>query len=165
MTDTVTLAMGSRMPLLGFGTWQIHDDAAGRASPAALEGGYRHLDTATMYGNEREVGRALAESGVPRDDVFLTTKIWPDEQAPDDLRAAAEDSLRTLGVDRVDLLLLHWPSKEHPLEETIGALNETREAGLTRLIGVSNFPPGMLRRALSYGPVANNQVEFHPYLG
>ena len=107
MTDTVTLAMGSRMPLLGFGTWQIHDDEAVRASAAALEAGYRHLDTATVYGNEREVGRALAESGVPRDEVFLTTKCPPDRAGRelDTLRR----SLDLLQTDHVDLWLIHWP--------------------------------------------------------
>jgi len=156
---------GVTVPKLGFGTWEITGEAATEAVRHALEIGYRHLDTARVYGNEVEVGRGIAASGVPREDVFLTTKVFPSEFRPEKLRAAAEDSLRNLGVDRVDLLLLHWPSRRHDLEETLGALDAVREDGLTRLIGVSNFPAGMLREARAIAPVANDQVEFHPFLG
>ena len=156
---------GVTVPKIGFGTWQITGRDCYDAVHHALEIGYRHIDTARAYDNEAEVGRALADSGVDRDDIFLTTKIWIDDFAPDRLRAAAEDSLRTLAVDRVDLLLLHWPSKERPLDETLEALTQVQVDGLTRLIGVSNFPPSVFRRALELAPLANNQVEFHPYLG
>ena len=165
MTTTTIEVQGATVPKLGFGTWQITGRDCYDAVRHALEIGYRHIDTARMYGNEREVGQAIADSGIARDDIFLTTKIWPDDHAPDRLRAAGEDSLRTLAVDDVDLVLLHWPSKEHPLEATIEALTKLREDGLTKLIGVSNFPPSLLRRALQLGPIANDQVEFHPYLG
>ena len=164
MTSTIDV-QGVTVPKLGFGTWQITGRDCYDAVRHALEIGYRHLDTARAYDNEKEVGRAIADSGVAREEIFLTTKIWIDDYEPARLRAAAEDSLRNLRVDQVDLLLLHWPGKERPLEETISALTKTRESGLTRLIGVSNFPPSQLRRALELGPVANDQVEFHPYLG
>jgi 2,5-diketo-D-gluconate reductase B len=164
MTTTIEI-QGVTVPKLGFGTWQITGRDCYEAVRHALEIGYRHIDTARAYGNEREVGQAIADSSPARDDVFLTTKIWPDDHAPDRLRAAAEDSLRTLGVEAVDLVLLHWPSKEHPLEATVEALSKLREDGLSRLIGVSNFPPSLLRDALRAGPIANDQVEFHPYLG
>ena len=156
---------GVAVPRLGFGTWQITGDAATEAVRDALELGYRHIDTARMYGNEREVGRGLADSSVARGDVWLTTKVWPDNLAPDRLRASAEASLRDLAVDGVDLLLIHWPSKDVPLEDSLTEMVRLREEGLTREIGVSNFPPGMLRRALALAPVFCNQVEYHPLLG
>ncbi len=156
---------GVTVPKLGFGTWQITGDACHEAVTHALDLGYRHIDTARAYENEAEVGRAIEESSVDRGDVFLTTKLWITEFAADDLRAATEDSLRKLRVDHVDLLLLHWPNPDVPLEETLEALDGVREAGLTRLIGVSNFPAGMLRRALELAPIATDQVEFHPFLG
>src|SRR6478672_13392864 len=104
---TLTLRGGSTIPLLGFGTWQIKGDDAVRSTTAALEAGYRHLDTATVYGNEQEVGRALAESGIARDDVFVTTKMWPDRAGRE--RETLEESLTALGLDRIDLWLIHWP--------------------------------------------------------
>jgi diketogulonate reductase-like aldo/keto reductase len=153
------------MPRLGFGTWQVEPHEAEEAVRDALDVGYRHIDTARMYGNEREVGRAIAGSGVARQDVWLTTKIWPDDFAADRLSAATEDSLRTLGVDQIDLLLLHWPSQEVPLTETLPALSAVRERGWAREIGVSNFPAWMLREALEIAPeIFNDQVEFHPFL-
>src|SRR5919107_3034203 len=131
--DTVTLTAGSAMPLLGFGTWQIKGDDAVRATTTALETGYRHLDTATVYGNEGEVGRALADSGVPRDEVFLTTKCPPD-------RAGAEletlqRSLDLLGTDSVDLWLVHWPG-DADLGAIWKAFTEAQQQGLTRAIRV-----------------------------
>src|SRR3954454_21223553 len=152
MTDTVTLAMGSRMPLLGFGTWQIHDDEAVRASAAALEAGYRHLDTATVYGNEREVGRALAESGVPRDEVFLTTKC-PPNRAGRELDTLRE-SLDKLQTDHVDLWLIHWPADGSRSSSIWKAFVEARDAGLTREIGVSNFDPQLIDEVTAAAGVA-----------
>ncbi|HEX8103188.1 MAG TPA: aldo/keto reductase [Solirubrobacteraceae bacterium] len=153
------------VPRLGFGTWQITGRDCERAVADALEIGYRHIDTARAYGNEREVGRGLAASGLARDEIFLATKLWMDEFEPDRLRAAAEDSLARLGTDYVDLLLLHWPNPDVPLEATLGAMVELREAGHIRELGVSNFPPGHLRRALAAAPVFTDQVELHPFLG
>jgi len=164
MTDTVTLAMGSRMPLLGFGTWQIHDDEAVRASAAALEAGYRHLDTATVYGNEREVGRALAESGVPRDEVFLTTKCPPDRAGRelDTLRR----SLDLLQTDHVDLWLIHWPGRGSANVDMWRSFVEARDSGLAREIGVSNFDAPLVDAVSKPTGVvpAVNQIEWSPLL-
>jgi len=162
---SVTTA-GVDIPAIGFGTWQIEGDDAQRMVEAALEVGYRHIDTAAIYGNETEVGRGLAAAGLPRDQVFVTTKIWVDTFAEGDLQRAAEASLKRLGLDQVDLLLLHWPKPRPPLAETIGALNDVKNRGWTRAIGVSNFPSAFWReaQALSEAPLATNQVEYHPFL-
>jgi 2,5-diketo-D-gluconate reductase B len=156
---------GTTVPKLGFGTWQIEGPECQEAVEDALAIGYRHIDTARAYGNEEHVGRGLAAAGIPRNEFFLTTKIARDEYAPDDLRRAAEDSLRKLGVDGLDLLLLHWPNPDFPLEETLGALIGLRDDGLIKHLGVSNFPPGMLREAIGLAPIFTDQVEFHPFLG
>ena len=156
---------GTRVPKLGFGTWQLTGEACATAVRDALDLGYRHIDTARSYDNEREVGAALSDSGVDRDQIFLTTKIWMDDFEPGRLRAAAEDSLNNLGTDYVDLLLLHWPNPDVPLEQSLGAMVELRDDGLIRELGVSNFPPQLLLRALDIAPVFCNQVEFHPFLG
>ncbi|PAP74973.1 aldo/keto reductase [Rubrivirga marina] len=154
------------MPALGLGTWQMRGAEARRAVEHALAIGYRHVDTAAMYGNEAEVGAALAASGVPRADVFLTTKVWRDRVAPSKLGASADESLRALGTDYVDLLLLHWPNPEIELEAQLEALAAVREAGKARLIGVSNYPAEMLRDALELVPdLAVDQVEYHAALG
>ena len=156
---------GTTVPKLGFGTWQIEGPECQEAVEDALAIGYRHIDTARAYGNEREVGRGLAAGGVPRQEFFLTTKIAREEYAPDDLRRAAEDSLSNLQVDCLDLLLLHWPNPDFPLAETLGALVALRDDGLIGHLGVSNFPVGMLQQALELAPVFADQVEFHPFLG
>jgi len=153
------------IPALGFGTWQLEGDVARSLVEAALETGYRHIDTAAAYRNEKNVGAAIAASGVARDDIFLTTKIWVDQFADGDLQAAAAKSVERLGTP-VDLLLLHWPKPNPPLDETLRALNEVRASGLTRAIGLSNFPTVLFDKAvaLSEAPIATNQVEYHPYL-
>jgi 2,5-diketo-D-gluconate reductase B len=156
---------GTTVPKLGFGTWQIEGPECQEAVEDALAIGYRHIDTARAYGNEQEVGRGLTAAGVPRNEYFLTTKIQREEYAPDDLRRAAEDSLRNLQVDCLDLLLLHWPNPDVVLEETLGALVGLRDDGLILHLGVSNFPAGLLREALKVAPVFAEQVEFHPFLG
>ena len=162
--DLVTLSEGARMPLLGFGTWQIKGDDAVRATSAALEAGYRHLDTATVYGNEREVGRALADSGVARDDVFLTTKFPPNRagQELETLRA----SLEMLQTDHLDLWLIHWPGEGTANEDIWRTFVEAREAGLTREIGVSNFDGELLDAVTGAAGVAPavNQIEWSPLL-
>ena len=165
--DTTMRALeiqGTTVPKLGFGTWQIEGPECQEAVEDALEIGYRHIDTARAYGNEAEVGRGIAAAGVPRNEFFLTTKIWREEYAPGDLQRAAEDSLKNLQVDCLDLLLLHWPNPDFPLEETLGALAGLRDEGLILHLGVSNFPAGMLRDALSVAPIFADQVEFHPFL-
>jgi len=155
---------GARVPALGLGTWQLGGDACVRAVEHALTLGYRHLDTAQGYGNEAAVGEGLRRSGVPRDQVFLTTKVRPRHFRHADLLRSTEASLAALGVEAVDLLLLHWPNPEVPLEETLAALFEARERGLTRHVGVSNFPPSLLGRAVAAGPILTDQVEYHPFL-
>lgn len=153
---------GTRIPRLGFGTWEVVD-ACYESVRHALDVGYRHLDTAQAYGNEEHVGRAVADSDVDRDEVFLTTKVWRDAARAQDVHRTTEESLRKLRVDHVDLLLLHWPA-DVPLEETLGAMAELRDQGRTRLIGVSNFPSDLLDRAVGITDIATNQVEYHPFL-
>lgn len=157
---------GAEIPKIGFGTFRLQGDVATDAVAAALASGYRHIDTAQAYDNEIEVGAALRDGGVPRDDIFLTTKVWVDRFRDGDLQASVRESLQRLGTDDVDLLLLHWPSPEVPLEETIAALNEVRREGLTRHIGVSNFTVDLVRRAVtaSDAPLVTDQVEYHPRL-
>lgn len=158
-------AGGAYIPALGFGTYRLAEDEARRMVEDALSVGYRHVDTAQMYRNEAGVGRGIRGSGVDRDEVFLTTKVWPDNFRRDDLLDSLQESLSKLGLCHVDLVLLHWPSQSVPLEETISALNEARERGYTRHIGVSNFDPKLLSQAaeLSDDPLVNNQVEYHPF--
>jgi 2,5-diketo-D-gluconate reductase B len=163
-TETIEI-QGTRVPRLGFGTWQIEGSDATEAVRDALEIGYRQIDTARAYGNEAEVGAGIAGSGVDREDIFLTTKIFPGDFEPDAVKAAAEDSLRSLRTDYLDLLLLHWPDDSVPLERTLAALAELREAGRIRNLGVSNFPAGLLAQALEHAPVFCDQVEYHPFLG
>lgn len=154
------------MPALGFGTFRMEGADAEEGVRDALEIGYRHIDTAQIYGNEAEVGRAITASPVDRDDVFLTTKVWPDNFAASDLRASVYESLRKLQTDSVNLLLLHWPRFDVPMAETIEALNEVHDAGKARHLGVSNFTTELLAEAreLSDAPLVANQVEYHPFL-
>ena len=153
------------IPALGFGTYQLEPDDARRMVAAALNLGYRHVDTAFIYGNEAAVGLGVGDSGVARDEVFLTTKIWITNLRDGDLQRQAEQSAERLG-QAPDLLLLHWPKPTPPLEETIAALNDARARGFTRHIGLSNYPLALFRRAaaLSEAPLITNQVEYHPYL-
>jgi 2,5-diketo-D-gluconate reductase B len=162
--ETVLTVQGTSIPRLGFGTWELNGRAASDGVRDALEIGYRHVDTARAYENEAEVGEAIAASGVDRGEIWLTTKVFPTEFEPARFKAAAEDSLRALRTDYLDLLLLHWPSNEVPLEHTLAALGELRDAGKVRHAGVSNFPAGMLERALAILPLLADQVEYHPFL-
>lgn len=159
-------ANGAQIPALGLGTWTLKGEECVNLVAHAVEIGYRHLDTAAMYANEEAVGEGLRRSGVSRDDVFVTTKVWWTDLAPDDLRRSAEASLKKLGLKEVDLLLIHWPNPAIPLDGTIAALNMARRDGLARHIGVSNFPTALLRQAieLSEASLVANQVEHHPYL-
>lgn len=158
---------GAAIPALGFGTWELRGDTARALVEAALEIGYRHIDTAQMYGNEAEVGAALNASSLPRDGLFVTTKVWPDNFRRGELERSAEVSLGRLGLDHVDLLLLHWPNPDVPLAETIEALNAVAERGQARHIGVSNFNTARIDETvrLSARPLVTNQVEYHPFLG
>ena len=159
-------ANGARIPCLGMGTWTLAGDACSDLVAHALSIGYRHVDTAGGYKNEAEVGAGIRASGIARDDVFVTTKVWHTHLQRDDFRRAAEDGVERLGIGQVDLLLIHWPNPAVPLAETVGALNAAREDGLARHIGVSNFPTGLLAqaRALSPAPLVADQVEHHPML-
>ena len=165
MTNIVH-ANGATIPAIGFGTWRLRGDAALKSVETALEAGYRHIDTAAMYGNEEQVGEAIRTHSTGRDEVFLTTKVWSSDLADGQLQRSAEASLRRLGLDVVDLLLIHWPSTTVPLKEQIGALCKARKQGLARHIGVSNFSPTYLDAAVRMAeePIVTNQVEHHPYL-
>lgn len=158
-------ANGARIPAVGLGTWELSGPVAARIVEYALGIGYRHVDTARMYGNEREVGAAIRASGVPREEVFVTTKIWPDSFRRGELQRAAADSVERLGFVP-DLLLLHWPNPTVPLAETMAALVDARERGYTRHIGISNFPTPLMAEAIRLSPVplVTNQVEYHPFL-
>jgi 2,5-diketo-D-gluconate reductase B len=152
------------IPKLGFGTWRLSGRECSDGVADALAAGYRHVDTARMYGNEGDVGRGLRSSAVDRSEVWLTTKVWPDDLAPDRVRASLERSLRALGTDYVDLYLIHWPNPRIPLAATLEAMTRLRDEGRTREIGVSNFTSAQFREALDLGPVLVNQVEYHVYL-
>jgi 2,5-diketo-D-gluconate reductase B len=152
------------IPKLGFGTWRLSGRECIAGVSDALAAGYVHVDTARMYGNEEEVGRGLRASGVERSEIWLTTKVWPDDLAPKRVRGSLEASLRALGDDYVDLFLIHWPNPRVPLAATLDAMTALREEGKTRAIGVSNFTSAQFREALDLAPVIVNQVEYHVYL-
>ena len=157
---------GARIPLLGLGTWELRGRVCTRVVEQALRLGYRHLDTAEIYDNERDVGEGLRASGVKRSEVFLTTKIWPTHYAPLELERAARECLVRLRLSEVDLLLLHWPNPQIPLAETLGALCKVKREGLARRIGVSNFTVALIDEAVraTSEPLICNQVECHPFL-
>lgn len=155
---------GTSVPALGLGTWRLDGQAAYDAVERALAVGYRHVDTAQAYENEEDVGRALRDADVDREEVFLTTKIWLANLAPKRVGPSVETSLRKLKTDYVDLVLIHWPSNEVPLEQTLDAMMQLREQAKARHIGVSNFTPSLLRRAADHAPIFSIQVEYHPFL-
>jgi 2,5-diketo-D-gluconate reductase B len=158
-------AGGARIPALGLGTWELRGRTCARIVEQALRLGYRHIDTAQMYDNEREVGEGLRASAVPRGEVFVTTKIWPTHFAPNDLVRSLKESLFKLRMTEVDLVLLHWPSPRVPLNETLAGLTNAKQAGLTKHIGISNFDVELTKEAISLSsePLVCNQVEYHPY--
>ncbi|MGP5010653.1 aldo/keto reductase [Psychrobacter glacincola] len=167
-TYNIRTAGQANIPVLGLGTWQSTGQDCVDVVSQALKMGYEHIDTAQAYGNEKEVGQGIKQSGVSRDKFFLTTKIFPDDMKfePEKLIAAAKRSLADLDTDYVDLLLLHWPDDRVPLSETIPALCELQKQGLTRHIGVSNFNIANIIEAEKYAdvPIVVNQVEFHPFI-
>ena len=156
---------GVDVPALGFGTWPMKGKTCRTAVGTALEHGYRHVDTAQMYENEAAVGRAIAESAVPREDVFLVTKLLSGNLARDDVLRTTRESLDRLGTGSVDLLLIHSPSRSVPIEESIGAMNRLQANGSVEHIGVSNFSAPQLEAAMdaSETPILTNQVEYHPF--
>ncbi len=163
--QTVT-AHGATIPVIGFGTWNISGAACAQAVSDAISIGYRHIDTAASYRNEDLVGEGIRASGVPREQLFITTKVGPENLAEKDFYASVENSLRQLQIDQVDLLLIHWASKVLPVADTIKPLNEAKRRGWTRHIGVSNFTIKLLTEAwaATKEPIVTNQIEYHPYL-
>lgn len=157
---------GAAIPSLGFGTFGMRGRELARIIPLALQAGFRHIDTAQIYANEEDVGDGVASAGLPRSDVFITTKVWISNCAPERLTSTVDESLRKLRTDYVDLLLLHWPCKPVPLADQIGALNEVVRSGKARYIGVSNYNRQLMAEAirLSALPLVANQFEYHPYL-
>jgi 2,5-diketo-D-gluconate reductase B len=159
-------ANGATIPILGLGTWDLRAKGCTRIVEQALRLGYRHLDTAQAYENEREVGEGVRASGLPRDQVFITTKVWWTSFSAGALEKSVAESLARLKLPFVDLLLLHWPNASVPLEETLGALCNVKREGLTRHIGISNFTVALVEQAvgLASEPIVNNQIELHPYI-
>ena len=155
---------GARIPALGFGTWQLEGDDCAAGVKDALAMGYRHIDTAQIYENEAEVGEGMAASDVPREDIWLTTKVWYERASADEVKRSTEESLKKLRTDYVDLLLFHWPQPDTPMEETLKAMAALQESGAARHIGVSNFTPSLLKQALGIAPIRALQVEYHPFL-
>ena len=154
---------GEKVPSLGLGTYRLTGEACVGAVSLGLSMGYRHIDTAQMYGNESEVGRGMEDSGVGRDEIFLTTKVWPSDYAHDRVISKTRESLNKLRTGHVDLLLMHWPGDGVPLGETLGAMRELQEEGAVRHVGVSNFSPSLVEGASGYADVFCNQVEYHVY--
>jgi 2,5-diketo-D-gluconate reductase A len=161
----ISLNDGNAIPQIGLGVWQTPDDKADSAVAAALAAGYRHVDTAAIYGNERGVARGIAQSGVARQDVFITTKLWNGDQGFDSALRAFDQSLERLGMDYVDLYLIHWPAaRRNTYVDSWKALVRLKEEGRARSIGVSNFQPAHLKRIIDETGVAPalNQIEIHP---
>ena len=159
-------ANGASVPAIGLGTWELRGRTCARLVEQALRLGYRHIDTAQVYENEREVGEGLRASRVRRDDAFVTTKIWTTHFGPNDLERSTKESLTKLRLFEVDLLLLHWPNPQVPLSETMGALAHVKKLGMARHIGVSNFTVALIDEAVAAcpEPLVCDQVEYHPYL-
>src|SRR3981081_3389461 len=159
-------ANGAKIPAIGLGTWELRGRACARLVEQPFKLGYRHIDTAQVYENEREVGEGLRASGVRREEVFVTTKVWTTHFAPNDLERSTKDSLAKLRLSEIDLLLLHWPNPQVPLSETLGALARVKQLGMVRHIGVSNFTVALIDEAVALGtePLVCDQVEYHPYL-
>jgi len=157
---------GARIPTLGFGTMTLKEDLCVQMVEAALNLGYRHLDTAQMYGNEREVGAGMRGAGVKREDIFLTTKVWFTRLASGDFERSVDESLERLALPWVDLLMIHWPNAQVPLKDSIASLCQMKKAGRAKHIGVANFNVAMIDEAvkLASEPIAVLQIETHPYL-
>jgi len=158
------LIKGIKVPSIGLGTWQLNGSAGKKTITEALSMGYRHIDTAEMYGNEQVVGEAVKDSGVAREDIFITTKVWRTNLEPKQARKSVEQSLRKLDMDYVDLLLIHWPNEAVPLEKTLHELFLLKKEGKTKQVGVSNFPVALLEKALKVGDIFCDQVEYNPFV-
>ena len=160
-------AHGEHIPAIGLGTYQLRGQSCVDVVQEALDLGYRHIDTAEYYNNQREVGEAIRSAAIDREEIFLTTKVWRSNLAYDDFIESAEESLDKLGLEYVDLLLIHWPSHSVPIEETMEAMTELHDEGKTRHIGVSNFSVGQLQEAreVSAVPILTDQVEYNAFTG
>lgn len=168
-TPTKKLNAHAHMPIIGLGTWQLKGQEAVDSIQHALEVGYRHIDTATIYGNQVEVGQAVQDSKVDRSDVFITSKVWQSDLAPEDVRSSIQKSLSELQTDYIDLILIHWPDNSVPVIETLIAMEEARQAGQVKAVGVSNFNKSYLEMTLAEVEksehtieITNNQIEIHP---
>ncbi len=159
-------AKGASIPPVGLGTWELRGRECARLVTQAIKLGYRHIDTAQMYGNERDVGEGVRASGIKREEMFVVTKVSPENLAPRLLERSVKESVRDLRLGEIDLLLLHWPNKDVPLKDTIDALVNVKRDGLVHQIGVSNYTVALLEQAdrLAEHRLVCNQVEMHPYL-
>jgi 2,5-diketo-D-gluconate reductase B len=157
------IVKGEKVSSLGLGTWRLVGQECAKAVERALTLGYRHIDTAQIYGNEEQVGQGIHNARVDREEAFLVTKVWTSNFSYKRVIESFRESLRKLGTDYVDLLLMHWPNPSVPLEETLGAMTELQNEGSVRHVGVSNFSPSMVEEAVRYATVFCNQVEYHPY--
>lgn len=166
MTIPLVNAHGATIPALGFGTFRMSDQEISNIIPVALEAGFRHFDTAQIYGNEAALGNALQSAGVTRNDLFLTTKVWIDNYSPKRFIASVDESLEKLKTDKVDLLLLHWPGEQVPIAQQVEWLNTAKQAGKTHHIGVSNQSLAQWNESIrsSAAPIITNQIEVHPYI-
>jgi 2,5-diketo-D-gluconate reductase B len=163
----IIAAFGGHIPVVGYGTMLYPEpERAVDLIVHALESGYRHIDTARKYGSEQWVGEGIRASGLPREDLWVTTKVTEENAKADDFARSLDTSLETLGLDYVDLLLIHWPQPKVPLEETLGALAKARREGLAKNIGVSNFTVSLIDEAVGKcsEPLFTNQIEYHAYI-
>jgi 2,5-diketo-D-gluconate reductase B len=158
---------GDSVPALGFGTWQMKGEECRKALSEALSAGFRHIDTAQAYRNEQDIGSALTSSGIPRDELFITTKVWWEYLDEAGVKKSFAESLDKLQTDHVDLLLIHWDNDSVPMDETLSAMNDLQDRGQVKHVGVSNFTVPRLEKAceVSRSPIFANQIEYHPFLG
>ncbi len=159
-------AHGATIPVIGFGTWNISGEVASRSVAEAIRIGYRHIDTAAGYRNEDRVGEGIRTSGLPRDQLFITTKVSPENLEDKAFKASVERSLKLLAIEQLDLVLIHWPNNSVGVARSIASLNAVKQAGWTKHIGISNHPIKLMEEAwaVTKEPIVTNQCEFHPYL-
>lgn len=155
---------GQKMPTLGYGTFRLPGKECENGVRVAIETGYRHIDTARMYNNEKAVGKGIKDSGIDRDDLFVTSKIPPETLTPEQIRQETEKSLRELDMEYVNLMLIHWPNFDIPLEKSLETFFQLKEEGKIKAVGVSNFTIDLTRKAAKMGEIFTNQVEYHPLL-